>query len=99
VPSNPVTPSAPERASITITGARSGDAISVSGTTTGFGMGGAVTPWTSKNGAAYISGREVLVSMAGTFDWSRQASARATWRVYFTGSEGVRSNTVSFGRR
>ena len=98
-PSDAVTPAAPVRAAITITGARSGGVISVRGTTTGFGMGGIVTPWTSKNGAAYISGREVLVSMAGTFDWSRQASARATWRVYFTGSEGVRSNTVSFGRR
>lgn len=98
-PSNAVTPSAPVRASITITGVRSGGVISVSGTTTGFGMGGIVSPWTSKSGAAYISGREVLVSMGGTFDWSRQASARATWRVYSTGSEGERSNTVLIARR
>ena len=99
VPSNAVTPSAPVRVSITITGVRSGGVISVSGTTTGFGMGGIVTAWTSKSGAAYISGREVLVSAGGTFDWSRLARSVSTWRVYFTGSEGVRSNTVDIARR
>ena len=98
-PSNEVTPSAPVRVSITITGARSGGLISVSGATVGLDLGGIVTPWTSKNGAAYISGREVLVSIAGTFDWSRKANTRGAWRVYFAGPDGVRSNTVAFGRR
>ena len=94
-PSNSVTPTAAPKASITITGAREGKRIVVSGSTTGFGIGGLVTPRTSKGGAAYTSGRAVLVSMDGTFAWSRKASTRSTWRVYFTGSDGVRSNTVT----
>ena len=93
--SNAVTPTAAPKASITITGAREGKRIVVSGSTTGFGIGGLVTPRTSKGGAAYTSGRAVLVSMDGTFAWSRKASTRSTWRVYFTGSDGVRSNTVT----
>ena len=94
-PSNSVTPTAAPKASITITGAREGKRIVVSGSTTGFGIGGLVTPRTSKGGAAYTSGRAVLVSMDGTVAWSRKASTRSTWRVYFTGSDGVRSNTVT----
>ena len=94
-PSNAVIPAAESKPSITITGSRSGADITVSGTTIGFGLGGLVTSWTSKSGAAYASGRDVLVTMDGTFDWSRKANARSTWRVYFTGSDGVRSNTVT----
>ena len=94
-PSNAVTPTAAPKASITITGAREGKRIVVSGSTTGFGIGGLVTPQISKGGAKHTSGRAVLVSMDGTFAWSRKASTRSTWRVYFTGSDGVRSNTVT----
>ena len=41
-PSNAVTPAAESRPSITITGSRDGDRIALSGTATGFGMGGVV---------------------------------------------------------
>ena len=60
-------------------------------------MGGMVTPWTSKGRSAYVRGREVLVSVDGTFTWSREASPRSTWRVYFT-AEDLRSNTVQIRR-
>ena len=60
-------------------------------------MGGMVTPWTSRGRSAFVAGREVLVSVDGTFTWSRDASPRASWRVYFT-AEDLRSNTVTFHR-
>lgn len=63
------------------------------------GMGGKVTPWTSRDRAAYIPGREILVSADGTFSWSRPASPRADWRVYVTAADGLRSNTVAIRRR
>ena len=97
-PSNAVTPVATPKPSITITGAREGNRIAMSGSTTGFGMGGMGTPWTSKSGAGYVAGRAVLVSVEGTFAWSRKAGAGETWRVYFTASGGVRSNTVTIAR-
>jgi len=57
-------------------------------------MGGMVTPWSSRDGAAFVPGRDVLVSVDGTFTWSRKASLRSTWRVYVTAGE-LRSNTVT----
>jgi len=93
-PSEAVTPVAPVRPTITITGAREGKRITVSGSTTGMGMGGRVTPWTSREGAIYVPARDLVVSMDGTFTWSRRANPQATWRVYFTAGD-ARSNTVT----
>ena len=94
-PSNVVVPRSQAQPAIVITGSRDGSRISVSGSSDALGMGGMVTPWTAKGGSAYIPGREVLVSVDGTFTWSRQASPRSTWRVYFT-AEDLRSNTLTF---
>jgi hypothetical protein len=92
-PSNAVVPHASEPASIVITGAREGSRIAVSGTTTGMGMGGLVTPWSAKGRGDFVVGRSVMVSVDGTFTWSRKASGSTPWRVYVT-ADGVRSNTV-----
>ena len=93
-PSETVTPVAPVRPMITITGAREGKRITVSGSTTGLGMGALVTPWTSREGAIYVPARDLLVSMDGSFTWSRRANPQASWRVYFTAGD-TRSNTVA----
>ena len=93
--SNAVVPRSQAKPAIVITGSRDGSRISVSGRSGALGMGGMVTPWTAKGRSAYIPGREVLASVDGTFTWSRQASPRSTWRVYFT-AEDLRSNTLTF---
>jgi len=77
-----------------MTGSRDGSRISVTGATTGMGMGGLLTAWTSKSLADFTQGREVMLSMDGTFEWSRRANSSVVWRVYFT-AEGARSNTVT----
>jgi hypothetical protein len=59
------------------------------------GMGGLVTPWSSRSLGAFTAGRVVELSMDGTFEWSRRAGRTVVWRVYFTADE-VRSNTVVF---
>ena len=96
-PSNVVVPRSQAKPAIVISGSRDGSRIAVSGNSDALGMGGKVTPWTAKERSAYISGREVVVSRDGTFTWSRQASPRSTWRVYFT-AEDLRSNTVRIPR-
>ena len=95
-PSEAVTPVAVPRPTITITGAREGKRITVSGTTTGMGMGAILRPWVRLAGqSAYAQGSaEVLVSMDGTFAWSRRAGREAS--VYMQTPDGsVRSNTVT----
>jgi hypothetical protein len=99
VPSNAVTPEAPVRASITITGARSGGVISVSGTTTGFGMGGIVTPWLRFAGDPDFSqgAAQIVVDQSGDFTWSR--STRKTVSVYVqTPDASITSNRVRIRR-
>lgn len=91
-PSEPVTPTGAERTTIRITGSREGQRIAVVGATTGMGMGGLVTPWTSRAGADWVAGRAVPVSVDGSFTWSRRAGI-GPWRVYVT-AEDARSNTV-----
>lgn len=78
-----------------ITGSRDGGRIQVSGTTTGFGMGGELVPWVRLAGqGAYSAGSTtILVSMDGTFEWSRRSAKRASVYVA-TPSGDVRSNTV-----
>jgi hypothetical protein len=93
-PSNGVTPRAVPRPTIVITGSREGARIAVAGRTTGMGMGGLVTPWTSRSLEDFRSRAAVPVSNDGTFTWSRRASSAVVWRVYFT-AEGARSNTVT----
>jgi hypothetical protein len=93
-PSNAVTPRAKLRPTIVITGSRDGDRIAVVGSTTGFGMGGLVTPWMSRSLKDFVSRTAIPVSIDGTFTWSRRASSSVVWRVYFT-AEAVRSNTVT----
>jgi len=96
-PSNAVTPSAeppPPTMSITITGTRTGSKATVTGSTTGFGLGGMLTAHTrTARGAPYAEGATALVSMTGTFDWSRGVSRKKTLWVYFTGG-GVKSNVL-----
>jgi hypothetical protein len=94
-PSNAVTPTPVARQAIVISGSRDGKRIEVSGSTTGMGMGGLVTPWSSPSLGAFTAGRAVELSMDGTFEWSRRAGRTVVWRVYFTSDE-VRSNTVIF---
>ena len=96
-PSNAVTPSAeppPPLTSITITGTRTGTKATVEGSTTGFGMGGMVMAHTrTARGTPYTPGSTTLVSMDGTFDWSRSVGKKKTLWVYFTGG-GAKSNIV-----
>jgi len=94
-PSNAVTPTPVARQAIVISESRDGKRIEVSGSTTGMGMGGLVTPWSSPSLGAFTAGRAVELSMDGTFEWSRRAGRTMVWRVYFTADE-VRSNTVIF---
>ncbi|MFM9133889.1 MAG: IPT/TIG domain-containing protein [bacterium] len=95
-PSNAVTPLAAARPSITITGGREGKRITVSGSTTGMGMGAILRPWVRLGGqSAYSQGSsQVLVGMDGTFAWSRRTGREAS--VYMQTPDGsVRSNTVT----
>ena len=58
------------------------------------GVGGLITPWTSRSLEGFVSRTAVPVSIDGTFTWSRRASSSVVWRVYFT-AEATRSNTVA----
>ena len=53
-----------------------------------------VTAYTrTARGTPYVEGATTLVSMDGTFEWSRSVARKRTLWVYFTG-EGVKSNIV-----
>ena len=67
-----------------------------SGTTTGFGMGARLTPWTRLSpSSAFNEGKiTVLVSMDGTFTWERRMRPGRPLAVFFTGG-GVKSNTLT----
>ena len=94
-PSNAVTPRAePATSTIVITGTRSAVKATVTGKTTGFGMGGMVTAHTrTARGTPYTPGSTALVSTTGTFEWSRGVSKRKTLWVYFTGGD-AKSNVL-----
>ncbi len=92
-PSAEVIPVAPDRASISITGAREGKRLVVSGSTVGIGTGALLTAWTSKADAEWMAGRSVPMSIGGDFTWSRLGGT-GPWRVYFTTGD-ARSNTVT----
>jgi hypothetical protein len=94
-PSNAVTPRAePPTSTIVITGTRSAAKATVTGKTTGFGMGGMATAHTrTARGTPYTTGSTALVSTKGTFEWSRGISKRKTLWVYFTGGD-AKSNVL-----
>jgi hypothetical protein len=95
-PSNAVTPSAEVGPSVTITGTREGKRIVVSGTSTGFGMGGTLRPWVRMAGqTSFTEGSAtILVSVDGTFEWGRRTGKKVS--VYVATPDGlVRSNTVT----
>ena len=73
-PSNTVTPRAVPKPSITITGTRDGERIMVTGTTTGFGVGAILRPWTRFPGqTTYTQGTaSILVDAQGGFTWERR---------------------------
>jgi hypothetical protein len=95
-PSNAVVPRAQAKPTIVITGSRDGDRIAISGTTTGFGMGGELKPWIRPAGkAAFTQGvATILVGVDGTFEWGRRAGKRVSVYVQ-TPDRSVRSNTVT----
>ena len=99
-PSNAVTPVAPVRSSITITGSRDGKRIEVTGSSSGLGMGAILKPWVRLAGqSAYSQGSaEVLVSADGTFEWGRRTGKMMS--VYMQTPDGsARSNTVTIRGR
>ena len=99
-PSNAVVPRASAEPSIVITGAREGQRIRVTGSTTGFGMGAILNPWVRLAGqSAYAQGSsQVLVSTDETFAWSRKTGKKAS--IYMETPDGtIRSNTVTIGAR
>lgn len=93
-PSNSVVPLVSAKTTIVITGTREGARIAISGNSSALGMGGLVTPWSSRGRGDFTAGKAVLVSSDGSFTWSRRASPRASWRVYVTAGD-LRSNTVT----
>lgn len=95
-PSNAVVPQAAAGPAIVITGSRAGDRIEISGTSTGFGMGGTLRPWLRFRGQSAFSegAATILVGMDGTFDWGRRTGKRVS--VYVQTPDGsVRSNVVT----
>ncbi len=82
----------PPKPSITITGTRDGQRITVTGTATGL-TGKTLRPWIRLSGqSAYSQGTAVITPAAnGTFTWSRKTSKRAS--VYIAHGE-TKSNTV-----
>ncbi len=92
VASNPVIPTRPPRPSIVISGARSLEGVTVAGTTSGFGMGGLVTPWLRRGAGPYEAGREVLVDSEGRFTWSRRVRGAVVWVSFSSGT--TRSNAL-----
>lgn len=94
--SDPVVPTAPSIASITITGSRAGKVVKVTGRTSGLAAGTVLTPWVRvASRALFRTGtRTVTVAEDGTFTWKRR-SLRAL-SVYFE-SGGTMSNELTVG--
>jgi hypothetical protein len=94
--SNVVVPRADAGPLVVITGARDGRSITVSGTSTGLGMGAILNPWVRLAGqSSFTEGSaSILVSMDGTFEWSRRSGKRVSVYVEMRDSS-VRSNTVT----
>lgn len=99
-PSNVIVPREGASPSVIISGAREGARVKVTGTTTGFGMGGVINPWVRLRGQSdFIKGAaQIMVSADGTFDWSRRSGKRISVYVA-TPDLTVRSNTVTIQAR
>jgi len=82
----------PPKPSITITGSRDGQRITVTGTATGL-AGKTLRPWIRFSGqSTYSEGTAVITPAAdGTFTWSRKTGRRAS--VYIAHGE-TKSNPV-----
>ena len=99
-PSNAVTPRAEQRPTAMITGSREGRLITVTGTSTGLGMGAVLQPWVRLADMASFSqgSASILVSMDGTFDWERRTGKKMA--VYVATPDGLlKSNTVTIQAR
>ena len=99
-PSNPVVPRASDTRAIVISGSRDGQRIVIEGTATGMGMGGLLSPYVRQAGQpGFTKGSTtILVSMDGTFEWSRRSGKRTS--VYVATPDGsMRSNNVTVGAR
>ena len=95
-PSDPVTPRATPKPTITImiSGTRSARTIEITGSTRGIEPGSAVTPWIRKSGAEQAqAGRPQRVDEDGGFTWSRRVRSDGTVRAYVTWGD-IRSNVV-----
>jgi len=97
-PSAEVTPSAPTRPTITITGVREGKRISVSGVTTGISAGVILRPWIRfvDQSEALPGVAQIEVSSEGSFEWGRRVGRPV--EVYVQTPDGaVRSNLLRYG--
>ena len=91
-PSNAVTPTAPPRPTITITGSRDGKRTVVTGTSTEL-AGKTLRPWIRFPGqTSYTEGiASITPSAEGRFTWSRKTGKKA---YVYIAHEETRSNTV-----
>ena len=96
-PSNAVTPIAPPRPTITITGSRDGQRIKVTGIATGL-AGTTLRPWIRFPGqTSHTEGMAAISPAAdGTFTWSRKTGKKA---YVYIAREATRSNTVTIPAR
>jgi hypothetical protein len=96
-PSNAVTPTAPPTPSITITGSRDGQRITVTGTSMHL-TSQTVRPWLRFPGeTTYSEGAAVIpVSANGTFTWSRKTGKKT---YVYVAHATTRSNTVTIPAR
>ena len=94
-PSNSVTPQAPPKPSILISGTRDGSTIRVDGTT--IDLTGTLSPWVRFPGqTSYIEGSARPAITDNAFTWSRKANKKTY--VYFTHGD-VKSNTLTIPAR
>jgi hypothetical protein len=95
-----VTPAAPLKPSIVITGARDGRLVIVTGSASGIDAGATLKPWLRVAGQPSFSpgAASISVDEGGRFTWDRRAGKRVT--VYVETSDGsLRSNRVAIPAR
>jgi hypothetical protein len=96
-PSNAVTPVAAPKPSITITGTRAGERITITGTSTQL-AGQTLTPWIKFPGETTFSQGSAIIPIAadGTLTWSRKTGKK----TYVYVAQGTtKSNTVTIPAR